>query len=130
MSWEIVEHTADVRIHVAAATVEDLFADSVRALMEVMRVDRGARTDHRAMLQIESPDLTALLVDFLNEVLARVLTERCGFEPESIVLEGMTVRAVLRPLGPFEEDVKAVTYHQADVHRADGTWTTTLVLDI
>jgi SHS2 domain-containing protein len=129
VSWEIVEHTADVRMHVQAATLETLFADSVRALMEVMRAGEGADAPH-ASLAVEAPDLTALLVDFLNEVLARVHTQRRGFEPESIVLEGLRVRAVLRPLGPFDEDVKAVTYHEADVRRTGGGWTTTLVLDI
>jgi SHS2 domain-containing protein len=30
----------------------------------------------------------------------------------------------------FEQDVKAVTYHEADVRYENGMWSTTLVFDI
>jgi SHS2 domain-containing protein len=30
----------------------------------------------------------------------------------------------------WERDVKAATYHDAEVRLVDGAWTTTLVLDI
>ena len=35
------------------------------------------------------------------------------------------------PAEGFDEDIKAVTYHQAEVHRKEGgEWETLLVLDI
>ena len=33
---EILQHTADVRLHVTASTLEELFADALRGLMAVM----------------------------------------------------------------------------------------------
>jgi SHS2 domain-containing protein len=36
MSFEELEHTADVRIRVMSATLEDLFSEAARALMVVM----------------------------------------------------------------------------------------------
>ena len=34
------------------------------------------------------------------------------------------------PAAAFDEDVKAVTYHEAEVRRSGEEWTTMLVLDI
>ena len=151
MSFDVVEHTADVRVVVEAETVEALFADALRGVMSVMAgvfqpgapydvpgamchvpSDRGTWHGERGTLQIEtdSPDLTALLVDFLNDALVLVHTRRCTFEPVSIVLDGTAVRAELRAAGPLNHDVKAVTYHEADVREEDGLWRTNLVLDI
>jgi SHS2 domain-containing protein len=34
------------------------------------------------------------------------------------------------PVVRFGEDVKAVTYHEADVQERNGLWSTTLVFDV
>ena len=38
MTYEELEHTADVKVRVKGRSIEDLYAESVRALMEVMYV--------------------------------------------------------------------------------------------
>ena len=129
--FEIEQHTADIRLRIVAATVEELFADAVRGLMAVMKASpRGdAQQDS---IEIDAPDLTALLVDFLNEVLLRCHTEQRAFEPESIVLRDHAITAGLtaRAIDEFEEDVKAVTYHEAEVVETPDGWSTRLVLDV
>jgi SHS2 domain-containing protein len=129
--FDIDPHTADIRIRLRAASPEELVADAVRALMAVMKPGAGpAAPDVEIFL--EAPDLTALLVDFLNEILLRCHIDRQAFEPESIVLSGtaVTARLFARAAVHFQEDVKAVTYHEADVVQSEGVWTTTLVLDV
>lgn len=130
--FEIVQHTADIRIRVAAASVEELFADAVRALMEVMK-PAATTGGSRVTIEIDAPDLTAVLVDLLNELLLRCHTRGEAFEPESFVLgeRSVVARLVASPATAFEEDVKAVTYHEADVRRTTaGSWETRLVLDV
>ena len=130
--FAVAQHTADIRIEISSASPEELFADGVRGLMHVMKPE-VSEEEIVVTVEVESPDLTALLVDFLNELLLRCHTRRETFEPESIVLRDDTVVARLRatPVSDFEEDVKAVTYHEADVRQAeDGAWTTTIVLDV
>lgn len=130
--FAVAQHTADIRIEISAASPEELFADGVRGLMEVMKPEvSGDRAT--VTVEVESPDLTALLVDFMNEILLRCHIRREAFEPESILLSDHSLVARLHaaPVTRFEEDVKAVTYHEADVRRnEDGTWTTTIVLDV
>jgi SHS2 domain-containing protein len=130
--FAVAQHTADIRIEISAASPEEIFADGIRGLMEVMKPEVSGE-GVTVTVEVESPDLTALLVDFMNEILLRCHIRREAFEPESILLHEHSVVARLRatPVIGFEEDVKAVTYHEADVHRNDdGSWTTTIVLDV
>ena len=130
--FAVAQHTADIRIEISAASPEEIFADGIRGLMEVMKPEVSGE-GVTVTVEVESLDLTALLVDFMNEILLRCHIRREAFEPESILLHEHSVVARLRatPVIGFEEDVKAVTYHEADVHRNDdGSWTTTIVLDV
>lgn len=77
--YEILQHTADVRLHVTASSLEGLFADALRGLMAVMHGEAVARDEETEGLEIESVDVTALLVDFLNEALVRALVRRCTY---------------------------------------------------
>ena len=131
--FAVAQHTADIRIEISANSPEELFADGVRGLMHVMRPQVSGESAI-VTVEVESPDLTALLVDFLNELLLHCHTRGEAFEPESIVLHdhsAIWARLRTNPVIDFEEDVKAVTYHEADVRRAEnGLWTTTIVLDV
>jgi SHS2 domain-containing protein len=131
--YEILQHTADVRLRVTASSLEELFADALRGLMEVMGTPVGAHSVRPESIELESVDLTALLVDFLNEALVRAVVHRRAFTGASFASLGEThLSATLTsvPAASFDEDVKAVTYHEAEVRRSGEGWTTMLVLDI
>lgn len=132
--YELVNHIADVRLRVEAASVEELFRDAVRGLYAVMHAHTagGAPVTRRIVVE-ESADRTALLVDFLNEVLQRAhIARECFHDARFTRLDEWNAVAELTGVAPaeFEEDVKAVTYHEADVREENGAWTTMLVLDI
>ncbi len=133
--FEILQHTADVRLRVEAVTIEELFRDAMRGMYAVMRAheDAGAKAVRRTIRVDDSADRTTLLVDFLNEVLHRAHVVREMFTDATFVrLDETHAEAEVSGIGPasFEEDVKAVTYHEADVRREGETWMTTLVFDI
>lgn len=133
--FELVHHIADVRLRVAAPTLEDLFRDSLRGMYAVMRgeTEAGAQAVRCAIAVEDSPDTTALLVDFLNDVLHRAHVAREMFTAVAFTrLDGTSVTAELSGFAPaaFEEDVKAVTYHEADVRREGEGWETMLVFDL
>src|ERR1051326_2448907 len=83
-------------------------------------------------IELDSVNVTALLVDFLNEALVRAVTRRVLFTGASFASLGERhIAATLTSVpAEFEEDVKAVTYHEAEVRRDGNGWTTMLVLDI
>jgi SHS2 domain-containing protein len=122
-------------MRVAAPDLAALFLDALRGLMAVLgpRVEGGAPVRHR--ISVHSADLTALLVDFLNEALALALTEREGYDEVTFFAldeSGAALEAELtgRSAASFEDDVKAVTYHEANLVRSAGGWRTLIVFDI
>jgi SHS2 domain-containing protein len=132
--WAIDHHTADVRVHVTAGSLRELFADAVRALTEVMEPQAStSRNDAAFAVNVDAADSTPLLVDFLNAALTASHIHRFAFtdvdfqsfEPTRLAatLIGQRVRG-------FAEDVKSVTYHEARVAREGQVWSVTLVLDI
>jgi SHS2 domain-containing protein len=134
--YELIQHTADIRIRVIGSSVEELFRDSLRGLMHYIAGEvpppefpASPRND----IVVEAPDRTALLVDFLNEALLRSHLHHVVFgDVRFDSLMETSLSALLIPAqAEVAEDVKAVTYHEADVHQQDdGRWTTTIVLDI
>jgi SHS2 domain-containing protein len=133
--FTLVPHTADVRVLVRAATLEALFADAVFGMYAVMRAETASATSPvtRTIAVDDSADMTALLVDFLNEVLHRAQVAHEQFTLIDFTrFEECSLTAQLTGIAPasFEEDVKAVTYHEADVRRDGDAWTTMLVFDL
>ena len=133
--YEVAQHIADVRLLVSAPSLEELFRDAVRGMYAVMRgvPAPDAQPVQRVITVEESADRTALLVDFLNDVLHRTHVAREMFDGVAFTrFEAVSLTATLCGISSasFDEDVKAVTYHEADVAERDGVWSTTLVLDI
>ncbi len=140
MPYTILEHTADVRLRVEGRTLGELFTEALGGMMELMKAEGAAKAApsgpaaSRREVTIEAPSATALLVDFLNEALCLAHRHRESYEAAEIKEISVThVRAVLRarPVESFGEDIKAVTYHEAEVRKnAAGNWETMLVFDI
>ena len=88
----------------------------------------------RFTFEIESVDTTALLIDFLAEALSLMQTYFVLLPRVSIILLEET-RVVGEFSGfnidSFSEDVKAVTYHEADVtFNKNNEYETIIILDI
>lgn len=130
--FELIAHTADVRFRITSDTLAGLFADSLRALTDFMQPER-LEDAVTASIELDAADTTSLLVDFLGDVLTRCHVSREAYDEVTFAsLDATSLRATLRGrrVRGFEEDVKAVTYHEAEVVQRDGTWSTNLVLDI
>jgi SHS2 domain-containing protein len=86
-----------------------------------------------ATVDVESGDTTSLLVDFLGEVLTRSHVHREAYRNvtfQTLTATSLRVNLTGGRVRGFGEDVKAVTYHEAEVVQRDGEWSTMLVLDI
>jgi SHS2 domain-containing protein len=129
--YEWVEHTAELELRVLADSAEELFAEAMRALAELMDAEEGGEPA-RHELTASAPDRATLLAEWLNELV--YLAESRGFVPDRVerfqlgevdveaTVSGRT--ATPRPL------VKAVTYHGLSLAESDGRWSATVVLDV
>jgi SHS2 domain-containing protein len=131
--YEILPHTADVRVRLTCNDAPSLFADGAAALRDVVKPEVVPGQGETHSLSIEAHDLTSLLVDFLNELVWLLEVRHLVSSSVSVTtLEPTRLVAALTmaEVATWQRDVKAVTYHEAEVREADGEWTTTLVLDI
>jgi len=132
-----VSHTADVQISVNADTLEELFEGALEGMNSILKVTfpsvNTAESD-RFEVSISAPDSTCLLIDFLSEILTKSHERNKIFSGIKILeLNPSFIKAWVygQPIKSFDEDVKAVTYHMANVKkRPDGKWQTNIVFDI
>lgn len=130
---EILPHTADVRVRLVTGDLVSLFREASEALFEIVRPLRAAGIGETITLTVKAHDSTALLVDFLNELHWLLVVRRLA--PREIAFLELTDERLVASIAMcavegWERDVKAVTYHEAEIRCVDGEWSTTLVFDI
>jgi len=132
--YEILEHTGDVKIRVYGNTKEELFENAVEGMMAVLKPKAKSQKPKQQIIKLQSQDINALLVDFLSEMnylrqVNKEVYEKVNFITFSdieleVKLEGSQVQE-------FGEDIKAVTFHDLDIHQnPQGLWETNIVFDV
>lgn len=132
--YQILPHTADVRLRVSAPDLNTLFEHALQGMFAILGPSAQEGPVEREV-HVESADLTALLVDFLNEALSLALTRREAYVQVArfqIDPERHSLTTILRGhrIEGFDDEVKAVTYHEAELVQTERGWETMLVFDV
>jgi SHS2 domain-containing protein len=134
---QTLDHTADVGLVAQADTLEELFEALAEGLCDVVCPRAQVTAAECRTVRVSAEDLEALLVDFLNEVLWALQTERFAVASVRVArCDGRGVSAELRgePYDPRRHElageVKAATYHQLRVARERDRWAGRVILDI
>lgn len=137
LRYKVLSHTADLRLEVYGKTPEELFENAAEALAGLLRSNvKGQKSIVKESISITSSNINTLLVDFLNDILAKSYINKAVYKVSDVKCRasnvGASVEAKLigRSVDRFDEDVKAVTHYEADIQQKDGIWQTKLVLDI
>ena len=134
-SYEILEHTADVGLRAHAPTVTTLFEQTTRGMCDIAGIWHDAPGSSVA-IDVEARDREGLMVDWLNEVLYIHDSRNVAVgsvEVDEVSERHARGRIAVRPLREGAEtaiQVKAVTYHQIDVHETPSGWSATVFFDI
>jgi SHS2 domain-containing protein len=129
-----LEHTGEVQIQVRAGSLADLLAEAGRALAALqLRSGTGGAAGPWRELELRATDRTALLVDWLNELIYRAETDR-EVATEFDVHEAIdtVVRAAIRGVRVEQPPalVKAATLHRARVDPVAGGMEADVILDV
>lgn len=140
--YEILEHTADLKIKVFGRTKEELFLNALLGMRDCLKAETK-KPEEKTIRQIEikSNDLPSLLVDFLSEALYHVQVNKetyndikfINFADPSADSGQAELEAELigQKVESFGEDIKAVTYHGLDIRqKEDGTWEAIILFDV
>jgi SHS2 domain-containing protein len=134
--WELLNHTADIRMEVRGKTLEELFLNAADGLMSLLAPDGEAKSDTELDVVLGSDNAENLLVDWLREILFYNQTR--GFIPvdtEVIELSDYGVKAKL--VGGVKlsgeepvAEIKGVTYHGLSITKTDAGLMARIVFDI
>lgn len=135
--FTFLPHTADIRMEVEAPTLDGLFRAALEGMGNVLYSSNTNAQDENGItcdVSLEAPDTTVLLIDFLSEALTTGYEKYCIFyKVEFDHFTGNRLKARLYgfSVDTFHEDIKAVTYHEAEVEKnAAGNWYTKIIFDI
>lgn len=137
MTFELLEHPADIGFRARGATVEELFATCGHALVSLILDPSRIEPARQVFLSASGADYESLLVNWLNEVLYYIDGQRLALGAFEISRMSETqIECVARgeprdvSRHPARLGVKAVTYHQLKVARSVDGWVAEVYVDI
>lgn len=136
-SYKLLSHTADVRLKVEGDTLEELFTAALEGMAEIVKKGICRKRQAPSLKQrilVSSPNITALLIDFLSEVLTLSHENKavfCRAEFSKLATNELEAEISGLKVGEFDEDIKAVTYHEAEIKKnPQGNFETIIIFDI
>ena len=129
-------HIADIRMNVAADTTEEIFKGAVAGMSELTKKKFCNQKHNRKIKSeviIHSADITSLLIDYLNEVLSLSHINKAIYCTADIIkLTGTDISTTLTGYyaNKWDEDIKAVTYHEAELKKINNNWSIQIIFDI
>jgi len=141
--FEILEHKADIKIRVFGKTLEELYKNAVWAMASILVKSLKLNVKSSQIKKIiitKSADREVLLVDFLNDILGESQINQAvypevrfiDFQPDGV--RGFSyLKAEINgyPIERFDEDIKAVTYHDLRIYQnKDGIYEATILFDV
>ncbi|MEJ2585829.1 MAG: archease [Robiginitalea sp.] len=132
----LLEHTSDLAIQAEGYSLEELFSNALWQMNELLLPGYCEATDHydcHIRIQIEEEDPTVLLIEFLSEALTLTYLKKalfCYAYFEVLNQKELAGNLFGRWYGKLENEIRAVTYHEAQIRRGqDGQWGTPVLFD-
>lgn len=140
MKFRILSHRADVWIEARGKTIEELFKNAVLGLAKIQKINFEAAMKNpkplKTKIKLTSVDNNALIVDFLSEILAQSQINRAIYKVKNLKLKELAGESRVEaeilgyPIDHFDEDVKAVTHHDAKIEKTKSGYKIKILLDI
>ncbi|MCI0339797.1 MAG: archease [Planctomycetales bacterium] len=135
--YELLPHTADLGIRVRGRSLEDLFRNAARALVDLHTDLRTVVVRERVRILVEGMDTPDLLRRWLAELHYLYETRRLLL-PEARFSELAETRLAAEAAGEVFDaarheargEIKAVTHHGLSVRRLRSVWVAEVIFDL
>lgn len=135
--FEILDHTADVRLRARGATPAEVCEQAAHGLMALLVAPETVQGREEECIAVDGDDAVDLLIRWLHELLFRFDARRRVFADIRVTdLSEWRLKAVLRgeAFDPRRhkprQEIKAVTYHGARFERAGDGWVAEVLFDL
>ena len=138
MDYETFDHEADIGVRGYGRTLEEAFENAARAMFSVMVDLSRVRRVKKFHITVEAPDVEALLVEWLNQLLAIADLEGYLFSDFEVKISGDGTRLegyawgepIDRERHEVSVEVKGATYSMLEVGKEDGRYRAQCVVDV
>ena len=138
--YKFIDHTADIAAELRGDSLEELFVAGAEAWLDAVSDNINSDANDSLEIDLLANSKEELLVSFLNE-LNFLFTTRKWFciKVDSIkVIEddnNLEISAELSGIKiennfPLKQEIKSVTYHQMEIIKQNGNYSTRVVFDI
>jgi SHS2 domain-containing protein len=136
-SYQIIDHTADLGIIVRGPDIKGLFINAAQALTDLMVKGDFAGKMTWKEISVTAEDLSDLMVRWLGEILYLFVAEKLAVDTIAINALSSTQLEATIATARFEpgrhrvlREIKAVTYHQISVGKANDEWEARVIFDV
>jgi len=137
LSYQIVDHTADLGIIVKGVDEKDVFIQAAYAMTDLMVEGDISKKTVMKDVSLQGEDFPDLMVRWLGEILYL-------FDGENLIVNSIEIKSIspiqlksTLTLSSFElehhqvkREIKAVTYHQISVDKTKDGWQARIIFDI
>ncbi len=135
--YELIEHTADVGVKITAASLEELFRKTARAMFDIMAEESGhcAKKVNQIQIKQSADNIDELFVNWLNELLSLSAAKAlifCDFKINKIdkhSLEAVVAGSDMKNY-KVNTEIKAATYHELKLEQSDSGWMAEVIFDV
>ncbi|HEX7503625.1 MAG TPA: archease [Syntrophales bacterium] len=135
--YHTFDHTADLGLVITGASEAALFANAAHAVLDIITDLARIEARETRRIAVEGDGREDLLINFLREVLYLYNGERWLLKELRIVRiseKGLEAEARGEPFDVQKheicKEIKAVTYHQAQVCQTPAGWTARVIFDV
>jgi len=135
--YELIDHTADIGIRVWGENQKALFANAGQALFDLITDKKVVEAKNTEQVKVTGTDIIDLMVNWLRELL--FLWTGKERLVHSVYIESLSDTEIIGRVmvEPFDsnrhvirQELKAVTYHQAEVKPVSDGWVAEVIFDV
>ena len=136
LPFEVIEHTADIGIIARGSGLPALFSNAASGMLSLLIETDKLRGDIMREVSLEAGDMETLLVQWLNELLFIMYTDRLALHRFDIVIDENQLAASCKGQEVeltshiFKREIKAATYHDLRIVERDGEYSARIIFDI
>lgn len=133
MSYEVLEHLADLKIQTSGKDLKELFSGFVKAIVDSSRPKIVEQEKVERKIEKKAESIDFLLIDFLNEILSLSdLYNEVYCESQFEVLKENQLVCVLKgyKVKGFGLEIKGATWHDLKIEKQGDLWKAEVLFDI
>ena len=135
-NYEILEHTADIRIRVFADTLNGLFINAALARFDILAEKEDSdKIVVKALIIQEAIDVEELFINWLNELLSLSAAKELifsEFKINKLTNTSLDIECFGASASGYRinTEIKAATYHELKIEKNDKGWKAEVIFDV